>query len=61
MSKLFEQFSLLAIKYKDRNIRKLYNHFANRLSDKEEQDFVFNHFKLFIKTGEAARTLPYGN
>ena len=60
MSKLFEQFSLLAIKYKDRDIRKLYNHFANSLSDNEEQDFVFNHFKLFIKTGEA-RTLPYGN
>lgn len=54
MEYLFEQFSKLAIHYKDMDIHSLYNAFIQKISE-DEASFVSDHFMLFIKTGEAAR------
>lgn len=58
MTYLFNNFSKIALMYKDMDICDLYNRFLVSLNDKETQ-FVSDKFMLFIKTAEAARnTIP---
>lgn len=54
MADLITQFCILALRYPDFNIERLYNRFILKLTD-EEQTFAIENFMLFIKTAEAAR------
>lgn len=55
MEELITRFCVIALKYPEYNLEKLYNRFLEQLPE-EERQFVIENFMLILKAADAART-----